>query len=260
MRNVFFLLLFLTGIAYGQKTLLLHGDDNAIDSLPRFLFVDVIEANLGQYYEGYAIFLDVDSSFYVTAGADSFKIGILGTYDVGSVQASPGDTVYVPISASASCSTKIGTLVTVGYYSDTYSVTTITEGTPNQFTYTDITNAELSTVYQDSVIIAGIGICDAIANVFTVGAEAATFRVGVLGDWTQFGKTVSDGDTIWIRLTSSAFYSTNAFLAIDITGIIDSFSVMTKVDPGTSTYYIVDKVGNKAMLFKTGTYAIKLKD
>ena len=227
-----------------------------LDTVPAFNFTDVTEAVLASYNEASATFSSVNDSFYVTAGSDSFKIGTLGTLDVGWVKTGPADTLYISLVASASCSTAVTSTATAGGIADTWSVTTVTDDTPDVFTFTDITNAELSTEYQDSIIISGLD-CPADG-----GVANGWFRVGVLGVWTSGvanGVDVfSDSDTVWVRDTSSASYSTTVNNVLLVDGVSDTLSITTLT--ASALTYVINKSNNKALLFKTGTYAIKLKD
>jgi len=229
------------------------------DTIPTFAFTDVTGVALGSYNTTSTTFSETNDSFYVYAAGDSFKIGALGTLDVGIIKVAYYDTLFVSLVASANCSTAVTSIVTAGGVSDTWSVTTTTDDTPDAFAFTDVTNAELSTAYEDTVVIAGMG-CDADISI-SPQLVTTIFKIHYNGIWRDANNptTVSNGDTVYIRVTSSENYSTVVSGTLAVEGVSDIYSVTTKAEP-EPYYYIVNKSGNKALLFKTGTYAIKLKD
>lgn len=258
--TIFVLLVIYSVRIQAQNILLFPDQVGVVDTIPAFAFTDITEVELNSYSTTYAVFAFANDSFYVTAGSDSFKIGTLGTLDVGWVKTAYTDTVYISLVASALCSTAVTSTVTAGGRSDAWSVTTTTDNSPNAFAFTDVTNAELSTVYEDTMVVSGLD-CDADISI-SPQLVTTVFKVHYNGIWRDSNNstTVSLGDTVFISITSSGSYNIAVNGTLTIGGVADTYTITTKADPGASYYYVIDKVGNKAMLFKTGTYAIKLKD
>jgi hypothetical protein len=97
--------------------------------------------------------------------------------------------------------------------------------TPDPFTFTAQTNIARSTVVESNAItVAGI---DTGVVVSVVGGE---YRIGT-GAYTAATGTVSSGDTIQLRLTSSANYSTTSTAILTVGTRTGSWSVTTQAAP-----------------------------
>ena len=120
------------------------------------------------------------------------------------------------------------------------------------FSFTPVADAELSSYHEGYAVLSGL------SDSCTV-VSSDTMKYGLLGTYDIASFRATNGDTIYTPVSASGSYSTATSNTIVAGGRSRDFIVTTKVDP-TIIYYLVDKVGNKAMLFKTGTYAIKLKD
>lgn len=97
-------------------------------------------------------------------------------------------------------------------------------GTPNAFSFTDQVGAARSTVVESNAItVAGINTASAIS---ITGGE---YQIGA-GAWASAPSTVTNGQTVKVRLTTSASYSTIANAALTIGGVSDTFSVTTEAE------------------------------
>jgi hypothetical protein len=95
---------------------------DATDTTAYVAFTSVTNAELNSYNIASGVLTSVDSTFHIwTTTADSFKVGVLGTYGITMVEADSGDTVYVPNIAS-------------GYYSTPSISSIVVSGTPRSFT------------------------------------------------------------------------------------------------------------------------------
>ena len=102
--------------------------------------------------------------------------------------------------------------------------------TPDAFTFTDRTNAELSTVATSSQITVG-GICAPAA----ISISGGTYSINS-GGYTAAAGTVSNGDIVTVRQTSSGSYSTTTNAVLTIGGVSDTFSVTTKAQTYTVSF------------------------
>jgi Abnormal spindle-like microcephaly-assoc'd, ASPM-SPD-2-Hydin len=94
---------------------------------------------------------------------------------------------------------------------------------PDPFTFTDQTNVALSTVITSNTItVSGIDAASPIS--ITVGG---TYSING-GAYTNAGGTVSNGNTVTVRQTSSGSYSTTTNATLTIGGVSDTFSVTTQ--------------------------------
>lgn len=92
---------------------------------------------------------------------------------------------------------------------------------PDAFTFTDITDATVSTQYtSNEITVAGIDIASAIS------ITGGTYSVNG-GAYTASSGTVSNGDTVTVRVTSSGSASTAVNVVLTIGGVSDTYTVTT---------------------------------
>jgi|GEM_PF-1715099 len=102
--------------------------------------------------------------------------------------------------------------------------------TPDQFTFTDQTDVPVSSVRTSNTItVSGINSATSISITSCTGTNCEYQING--GSWTSGAGTVLNGDTVTVRQTSSASYSTTTDLTLDIGGVTDTFSVTTIAPP-----------------------------
>lgn len=94
------------------------------DTIPTISFTDVIDAEYDSIYTTSGVFQSADSTFWVTAGTDSFKIGALDTYKVGWDTAHVSDTAYVKKKSANSASVTLTLTLTAGGSNSYWNVTT----------------------------------------------------------------------------------------------------------------------------------------
>jgi len=110
---------------------------------------------------------------------------------------------------------------------------------PNPFTFTDQTGVALSTVITSNPItVSGISVA------VHISITGGTYAINS-GAYTSAGGTVNKGDTVTVRQTSSASYSTTTDATLTIGGVSDTFSVTTVVNLWTQ----------RADFGETGRYA-----
>lgn len=118
-----------------------------------------------------------------------------------------------------------------GLFYRAYSLVTGTDTTPSPFTFTDITNATLSTVYTSNTITVS-GINSAAAISITGG----TYSVNG-GSYVSTSGNVNVGDTVSVRVTSSGSNSTGVSATLTIGGVSDTYTVTTQAAGVSSLTY-----------------------
>lgn len=100
---------------------------------------------------------------------------------------------------------------------------------PTAFTFTDVTNAALSTVYTSNAItVAGI---DGMTPISITGGEFS-----INGDsYTSSPDGVINGDVVTVRVTSSGSLSTATSAVLTIGGVIDTYTVTTTASAADTT-------------------------
>jgi hypothetical protein len=97
--------------------------------------------------------------------------------------------------------------------------------TPDAFSFADQTGVPTSSVITSAPItIAGI---DAAAPVSVTNGEYSIDG----GAWTSAGGTVTNGQQIRVRHTSSASYETATDTVLDVGGVTDTFTSTTGAEP-----------------------------
>jgi hypothetical protein len=138
------------------------------------------------------------------------------------------DTVKVRTTSSASNSTAVNVVLTIGGVSDTFTITTFAaDTTPNAFSFTDVTGAAVSTVVESNAItVSGINVP---ATMTITGGE---YQING-GAWASASTTVVVTNTVKVRGTSSALNSTAVNVVLTIGGVSDTFSITTAAASAT---------------------------
>lgn len=165
----------------------------------------------------------INTTTPVSVTGTGAQISINGGAWVTSGNITNGQTLAVRLTSSAAFSTAMTATVNVGGVTDNWSVTTLSaDTTPNPFSFTDITNAELNSVItSNSVTISGINTAAPVS--LTGGAQ---FRING-GSWVTSGN-IANGQTLEIRLTSSADFSTAVNTNVTVGTLSQGWSVTTK--------------------------------
>lgn len=160
-----------------------------------------------------------------------------GAYTSGAGIVNNGDTVTVSLTSASNHSTGTSAVINIGGISDTFTVTTLDDTVPNAFTFTDQTNAALSTLATSNTItVTGISVPVAISIV------GGTYSVNG-GSYTSNAGTVNNGETVNVRVTSSASYVTAVNATLTIGGVSDTFSVTTKDSTQPDPFAFTDQTG-----------------
>jgi hypothetical protein len=118
--------------------------------------------------------------------------------------------------------------------------------TPDQFSFTDQSGVALSaTITSAAVTITGI---DAAAAITVSGG---TYDIDGSGTFTADPGTVTVGQTVRARHTSSASYSTATNTVVTIGGVGDTFTSTTLADPAALNWYVGGTAVNAAGIMGT---------
>ncbi|MBX9809186.1 hypothetical protein K2X92_02230 [Candidatus Gracilibacteria bacterium] len=166
--------------------------------------------------------INTASPISVSGGEYSINGGAW-TSTAGSV--TNGQTVRVRGTSSASNSTSTSVTLTVGGVSDVFDITTeavAPDTTPTAFSFADQTGVALSTVVTSAPItIAGINTASPIS---VSGGEYSING----GAWTSTAGSVTNGQTVRVRGTSSASNSTSTSVTLTVGGVSDVFDITTE--------------------------------
>jgi len=110
----------------------------------------------------------------------------------------------------------------------TYVVEAEADTTPDTFTFTDQTNVSISTLTESNTItISGI---NTSASISVSGWEYSING----GSWSSGTGTVTNGQTVKVRHTTSASYTTSTNTTLTIGGVSDVFTTTTQAAPNTA--------------------------
>jgi len=133
----------------------------------------------------------------------------------------PDSNVLVRLTSSAIEDTTLSTTLTVGSVSSIFSITTKDEN-PDAFVFTDVTEAEISTLYSSNIVtITGI---TGLVPISIVGGE---YRIDG-GTWVSTAGTISNDQTAQVRRTSSASYETSVEATLTVGTYSDTYSILTR--------------------------------
>jgi hypothetical protein len=181
--------------------------------------------------------MTLPAAISVVGGAYSINGGAF-TAAAGTV--SNGQTVQVQHTASAAFSTTTTTTLTIGGVSGTFSSATVAaDSMPDAFTFVDQTNVAKGVVVTSAAItVSGI---NTPANIGVSGAAGSTYSING-GAFTAVAGTVSNGQTVQVRHTSSANDSTATNTVLTIGGVSDTFTSTTG-DGTPAAFSFVDQSG-----------------
>jgi hypothetical protein len=189
-----------------------------------FTFTDQTNVGLSQTITSNTITVSgiiCASAISITGGTYSINSG---GYTGADGMVNNGDTVTVRQTSSGSSSTTTDATLTIGGVSDTFSVTTC-DTIPAPFTFTDQTNVGLSqTITSNPITVSGITCASAIS------ITGGTYSIDG-GAYTSVSGTVTNGQTVTVRQTSSGSSSTTTDATLTIGGVSDTFSVTTTTEP-----------------------------
>jgi hypothetical protein len=233
----------------------------AADTTPAaFNFTDVTEATVSTVYTSNTVTvsgLEPSSSITVSASGGTIDAGtsaLSGTFASSkAVTTTASGTLVVAarVTSSASFGTAANCTVTVGTGSDTYTVTTrAADTTPNAFTFTDVTNAQLSTLYQSNTVTV-TGLEPNYLLTFSVGNSATQYDAGTAtlsGTWKTGGTTSATVTTsasgtfvMASRVTSNSTFSGSTGSQFTIGGVSDTYTVTTRAaDTTPNTFSFTD--------------------
>ena len=146
------------------------------------------------------------------------------------------NTAPLKIGAAGTCGTYLfgGLIDEVKIFNRALSsdeVATLAGTKPDAFTFVDQTNIAPSTVATSTPVITVNGITSAAAiSIASCTGTNCEYKING-NEWASTDGTVNNGDTVTVRQTSSAGYSAQTDLVLDIGGVTDTFSVTTMAIP-----------------------------
>lgn len=184
-------------------------------------------------------------SFTISGNAGSFTISAIAD---AVTEGTEGYTINVRTGSTSGPIVAVSTLT----INDTSTAPAPTGSTPNPFTFIDQANVAVSaTITSNAITVSGI---DTAAYISVSGG---TYSING-GPYTSTSGTVTNGQTVSVRHTSSASNSAVTNTTLTIGGVSDTFTSTTTVNPvgsGTQGLQIFDASG--AIILDTSTFTMK---
>lgn len=155
-----------------------------------------------------------------------------GAWTSASGTVSNAQIVRVRHTTAATYGTSVTTTLTIGGVNGTFTSTTqALDTTPDPFSFTALTAQALNTtVSSNTITVSGI---NAPASIGVTGGEYSVNG----GAWSSAAGTVSNGQTVSVRHTTSAAYETTVSTTLTIGGVSGVFNSTTLEAPGNACKY-----------------------
>jgi hypothetical protein len=151
-----------------------------------------------------------------------------------------GQTLSVRITASDQTNTATSATITVGGVSANFSVTTLADAVPNNFTLAPVTDAAVSAeITSAPVTLSGV---DIAVPVSITGGQYSIDG----GAFTSTAGTIANGQTLTVKLTASNQTNTSTAATVTVGGVSAEFSVTTSPDV-TPNNFTLAPVTNAAL-------------
>ena len=162
----------------------------------------------------------------ISIDGGEYSIGCGSTFTNTTTEISPDETVCVRHLSSTNYVTQTTSNITIGGVSTDFISTTIPDRTPDNFSFVDVTNVELSTQQvSNSITITGIG------EDVTVTVNGGEYSIGCGSTYSSAATMIAEGESICVRHTSSSSNSTAVQTSLTVGTVSENFSSTTKAAP-----------------------------
>lgn len=206
----------------------------SVETPDAFTFLDQTNAPLSTLLTSNAITVTGVTSSPVSITGGQYSVNG-GTYVSSAGTVYNNDTITVQVTSPSTYSSTKNATLTIGGISDTFSVTTLNDTTPDPFTFTDQTNVPTSeTIPSNAITVSGI---DTAVPISITGGQYS------INGWlyTDAAGTVELGDTVTVQVTSSGNTGTTTSATLTISGVSDTFSVTTLPDTTPGSFVFIDQ-------------------
>ncbi|MCW8877326.1 MAG: hypothetical protein OQK04_00255 [Kangiellaceae bacterium] len=198
------------------------------DTLPdNFSFDALTDVNLSESQTSNEITVSgITNQVDVSVTNGEYSIGCTSTFTDQAGTIALGETVCVRHTSSDQHLGVVTTTLNIGDGNADFTSTTLPDTTPDNFSFTDVTDVAISTAQTSNTItVAGIQVDVPIS---VTGGE---YSVGCMSNsFTSTAGMVSSGDTVCVRHTSSSNYVTQTTTTLDIGSVTADFSSTTSPD------------------------------
>ncbi len=206
---------------------------NRWDKTPdAFQFIDQTGVALSTQVNANTITVSgINTSIPVSISGGEYSING-GAYTSASGSVNNGASINVRQVSSSQYSTVTHAVLNLNGLTDSFDVTTLansSDSIPNAFNFVDQSGVPINTtVISGAITVSGINTTTAIS------VSGGQYSING-GAYSSTNGSVNNGDSVTVKVTSSASYSTSVNSTLTIGGVSDVFSVTTQADPTDST-------------------------
>ncbi len=173
--------------------------------------------------------LNVAAPISISGADGEFSVRCRGVYTKQAATIFPDEPLCIRITSSAMSGATVSTVITIGGVSATLSVLTdalpVDDTVPEAFSFASVLGASPGAIsVSQAIVVSGINKPTSI-SINGVGSTAAMYSVGCNGAFNAAPATVSNGDTVCLRLAASDFEGGSAVATLSIGGVDGIFLV-----------------------------------
>jgi len=230
------------GAGTGTSDVFTSTTEGTLDTSPdAFSLADQTDVEPGTVITSTAVTITgISNPTAVSTIGGSYSIGCGTTFNTSPGTILDGQTVCVRHTSAAVGLTAVNTTLVVGDKQDIFTSTTrAADTTPDAFTLADQVDAEPSaTITSAPITISGI---DALTPISTIGGS---YSIGCTATYTGTAGTVSNGQTVCVRHTSSATGGGSVTTTLTVGGVSDAFTSTTRIlDSTPDPFSFTDQTG-----------------
>ena len=219
----------------------------AVDLVPTaFTFASISSAALNSVQTSAPMTVagvDAGQDVVITVANGTYAIdpgtGTYGSYTASAGVVRLGYNVRVQATASSSSNTTVTSTLTIGGVAGTFAVSTgvAADTTPDAFSFTAVSNANISTNYDSSIVtVAGVTAATNVAVSVTGGTYAIDTGSG-FGAFTSSAGNIQLGQSIKVRVGTSGTYANANTATLNIGGVTADYVVTTRAADTTPTAF-----------------------
>ncbi len=160
----------------------------------------------------------------IAVSGGQYSIGCTASFTGASDNITNNQVVCVKHTSSAALSTPVDTVLTVGGVSDTFTSTTLSDATPDPFTFIGQIPVPLVTpITSNTVTITGI------TGPVAISVTDGQYSIGCTASFTGAAGTISNGQSVCVRHTSAATENSSVGTILDVGGVRDTFTSVTEI-------------------------------
>jgi len=197
----------------------------AVDTTPdAFSFSAVADATPGASYTSNTVTIGgLGAPAPISISGGSYSVGCTASFTTAAATISDGETVCVRVTASNQFSTAVSATLSIGGVAANFVVTTVAaDTTPDAFSFAPVSGVERGALVASApIIVSGVNTDTPISisgGEYSVNGGAFVASAGV----------VHEGDSVAVRLTSAASFSTPLSARVSIGGVDGVFTVTTR--------------------------------